>query len=110
MMSSSRPYLRLGRLKPARAMALAVAILPLAACSSVVDLIPEKAGGLPAGTPQRAADPPAYPTLFHPPPPRPTPPLTAEERKKLEAELAATRDEQAKRASAPTVPAKNRNN
>jgi hypothetical protein len=72
----------------------------LAACSSMVSAIPTQLGGLPAGTPSRPDDPPTYPAVHEMPPPRSAAVLTEEERKKVEAELAAMREEQAKRAAA----------
>jgi hypothetical protein len=72
----------------------------LASCTSVLSEMPAQVGGLPAGTPERAANAPAYPLVHDMPPPRPTAVLTEEEKKKVEAELAAMRDEQAKRAAA----------
>jgi hypothetical protein len=74
----------------------------LASCSSVLSELPSAAGGLPAGTPERAASPPAYPAVHDMPPPRATAVLTEDEKKRLEAELAAMRAEQAKRAAAST--------
>ena len=101
MMSCSQRTPGMGPRKPALAIAFAGAILTLAGCSSTVDMIPEKLGGLPANTPQRQKNPPAYPAIFETPPPRTTPPLTAEERKRLEAELATTREEQVKKGGGP---------
>jgi hypothetical protein len=72
----------------------------LASCSSVLSDIPSQMGGLPEGTPERQAAPPAYPAVHDMPPPRPTAVLTEEEKKKVEAELAAMRAEQARRAAA----------
>ena len=71
----------------------------LGACASTVADLPQEVGGLPAGTPERPATPSAYPAVHDMPPPRPNTVLTAEERKKAEAELAALRDRQAKQAA-----------
>lgn len=72
----------------------------LGACSTVLSEMPAAVGGLPAGTPARPAVTPAYPAVHDMPPPRSATVLTEEERKKVEAELAAMRAEQAKRAAA----------
>src|SRR5689334_899816 len=62
--------------------------------------LPPQLGGLPAGTPDRAAVAPAYPAVHDMPPPRPNTVLTPEEQKKAEAELAAIRARQQKQAAA----------
>ena len=72
----------------------------LGACVSTVADLPPEIGGLPAGTPQRPAEPGVYPAVHDMPPPRPEKVLTEEERKKAEAELAALRDRQEKAAAA----------
>jgi hypothetical protein len=72
----------------------------LASCSSVLSEMPAQMGGLPEGTPERSAAPPAYPAVHDMPPPRATAVLTEEEKKRVEAELAAMRAEQARRAAA----------
>lgn len=72
----------------------------LSACSSVLSEMPTQLGGLPAGTPARPETPPDYPAVHDMPPPRSAAVLTEEERKKVEAELAAMRAEQARRAAA----------
>jgi hypothetical protein len=76
---------------------LLVAVMSLAGCSStaVIDNIPTGLGGLPANAPARPAEPAQYLPVNALPPPRDTPPLTAEEQKKLEGELVAIRDKQA---------------
>ena len=48
-------------------------------------------GGLPEGVPPRSETPPAYMLLQEPAPRRDTRPMTAEERKKMESEMAASR-------------------
>jgi hypothetical protein len=71
----------------------------LGGCSTVLSEIPSQMGGLPAGAPARpAAGAPAYPAVHDMPPPRSAVVLSEEERKKVEAELAAMRAEQAKKA------------
>jgi hypothetical protein len=89
---------RNGRSLATAAMLCTCSVL-LGACSSVISAIPTQMGGLPAGTPARADDPPAYPAVHDMPPPRSAAVLTEEERKKVEAELAAMREEQAKKAA-----------
>ena len=74
--------------------------LLLVACSTVLSEMPTQTGGLPAGTPERPAVAPEYPAVHEMPPPRATAVLTEEEKKKVEAELAAMRAAQAKRAKA----------
>jgi len=82
----------------------------LASCSSVLSELPTlsdlptQVGGLPEGTPQRAANAPAYPAVHDMPPPRANAVLTEDEKKKVEAELAAMREQQAKRAAVSTAP------
>jgi hypothetical protein len=69
--------------------------LILAACSSVSHVIadnwPHMLGGLPEGVPARPETQPAYMPISEPPPARDTKKMTAEERAKYEAELAASR-------------------
>ena len=72
----------------------------LGACVSTVADLPPQVGGLPAGTPQRPAEPGVYPAVHDMPPPRPNTVLTEEERKKAEAELKAVREQQEKQAAA----------
>jgi hypothetical protein len=75
----------------------------LASCSSVLSEMPSQVGGLPEGTPERSATPPAYPAVHDMPPPRATAVLTEDEKKKVEAELAAMRAAQARRAQQGTA-------
>ena len=72
----------------------------LVSCSTVLSEMPTQAGGLPAGTPERPAVAPEYPAVHEMPPPRTAAVLTEEEKKKVEAELAAMRAAQARRAKA----------
>jgi hypothetical protein len=76
----------------------------LVACSTALSEMPKQLGGLPAGTPSRPDAPPEYPAVHDMPPPRTAAVLTEEERKKAEAELAAMRAEQARRAKAAGLP------
>jgi hypothetical protein len=70
----------------------------LASCASTLSELPPQAGGLPEGAPERPANTLPYPAVHDMPPPRSTAVLTEEEKKKVEAELAAMRDQQARRA------------
>jgi hypothetical protein len=76
----------------------------LVSCSTVLSEMPTQMGGLPAGAPQRPAVAPEYPAVHEMPPPRTAAVLTEEEKKKVEAELAAMRAEQARRAKAKGLP------
>jgi len=76
----------------------------LVSCSTVMSEMPTQVGGLPAGTPQRPAVAPEYPAVHEMPPPRTAAVLTEEEKKKVEAELAVMRAEQARRAKAKGLP------
>ena len=71
----------------------------LASCASTLSELPPQAGGLPEGAPERPANTLAYPAVHDMPPPRNSTVLTEEEKKKVEAELAAMRDQQARRAA-----------
>jgi hypothetical protein len=76
----------------------------LVACSTALSEMPKQLGGLPDGTPSRPEAAPAYPAVHDMPPPRSAAVLTEEERKKVEAELAAMRAEQARRAKTTGLP------
>lgn len=69
-----------------------IAAAAIAGCSSVFSELPKEFGGLPEGAPARSETPPAYPRVHEMPPQRGSAVLTAEQRKKIEAELAAARD------------------
>jgi hypothetical protein len=71
----------------------------LAGCSSVGSSIPHAVGGLPEGAPAQPADPAAFPAVHDMPPPRAEAVLSADERKKLQADLAAARDGATRRAA-----------
>jgi hypothetical protein len=74
----------------------------LSACSSfshtVADNWPRALGGLPEGVPARSETPPAFMPLQQAAPQRDTKPMTPEERKKMEAEMAASRGENTSQA------------
>jgi hypothetical protein len=71
---------------------------PLASCSTMGGDIPTAVGGLPQDAPERPAAAPAYPAVHDMPPPRNSTVLTEEEKKRVEAELAVMRAQQARRA------------
>ncbi|MFY9700303.1 MAG: hypothetical protein WAU59_14850 [Rhodoplanes sp.] len=71
----------------------------IAGCSSVISSLPTAVGGLPEGTPERSADPPAFPRVHEMPPQRSEGVLSGAERKKVESDLAAARDNAARRAT-----------
>jgi hypothetical protein len=60
-------------------------------CSSVIDHIPTSMGGLPEGTPPRAAVQPAYPNVHDMPPARQDTALSEAERNRLREDLKGTR-------------------
>jgi hypothetical protein len=74
----------------------------LSGCSSVshtvADNWPRMLGGLPEGVPPRSDNPPAYMPVQVPAPQRDTKPMTADERKKMEAEMAASRGQNTNQA------------
>ncbi len=80
--------------------AVLILVTTLSACSSTLSELPQRMGGLPEGTPARPAEQPAYPAVHDMPPARPSPVLNDADRKKAEADLAAARDNQAKRIEA----------
>jgi hypothetical protein len=71
----------------------------LCACSSTLSELPAAVGGLPAGTPERPVAPAAYPAVHDMPPPREDVVLTDAELRKVQQDLQAARDRQAKRSS-----------
>lgn len=93
MMSNARRY----RLAPRVALlALAGA---LSACGATFGQMPEKLGGLPESAPQRPAETMPFPNVYEPRPVRAAKPLTDEEQKKLESDLATLRENQKQRAN-----------
>ena len=60
--------------------------------------LPTAIGGMPQAAPERPQTPPAYPAVHDMPPARNTKVMTEEEKKRVEAELAVMRDQQARRA------------
>lgn len=69
----------------------------LASCASMAEL-PVAAGGMPQDAPKRPQTVLAYPAVHDMPPPRKAAVLTETERKKVETDLAAMREQQARRA------------
>jgi hypothetical protein len=78
--------------------ALCLALTAAGCSSTVVESIPNWAGGEPEGTPQRLATELPTPPVNDRPPPRDTKIITVEEQAKIEKELAAAREVQAKQA------------
>ena len=77
------------------------AALALAGCSSAVDMLPEKLGGLPNDAPQRPATTLASPNVYEVRPAREARPLSDAEQKKLESDLLALRETEKQRANPP---------
>lgn len=85
-----------------RALRLALplaAALGLSGCASISEKFSEAASqmpgiGLPAGAPERAAEPVAFPAVHDVPPPRNSVTLSSIEREEVEKQLVAARDEQ----------------
>ena len=93
------------RRKDSAAALLALAFaLAVSACSSTFDILPEKAGGLPAGAPERPAERPAFPNVYEVRPTREAKPLDDAEQKKLESELTTLREQQKQLANPPEPP------
>jgi outer membrane biosynthesis protein TonB len=88
----------------AAALLLMLAGLGLAACSSMGDTLPEKAGGLPANAPARPADALPTPNVYAVRPTREAAPLDADGQKKLESDLTSLRESQKARANPPPPP------
>lgn len=90
--------------RPPAFLMLIAGVAGLAACSSAssvfVDHIPNAIGGLPAGAPERTATPVSYPPVHDIPTNRGPTVFTAAEKKRLQDELAATREKNAHDASA----------
>lgn len=78
-------------------------------CSSVFSSLPAEVGGLPEGTPERSAKLPDFPRVHEMPPQRSEGVLSGEERKKVESDLAAARDNATRRATEATANANGAN-
>ena len=83
---------------------LVAAALALAGCSSTVDMVPEKLGGLPSGAPQRPATTLPTPNVYEVRPTREAKPLSDAEQQKLESDLLALRETEKQRANPPPPP------
>jgi len=99
MMSNARRI----HLAPRAALALALACV-LTACAATIGNLPEKLGGLPESAPQRPAETMPFPNVYEPRPKREAKPLSDDEQKKLESELATLRESQKQRANPPPPP------
>jgi hypothetical protein len=99
MMSNARRF----HLAPRAAFALALTCV-LAACGATIGSLPEKLGGLPETAPQRPAETMPFPNVYEPRPKREAKPLSDDEQKKLESELATLRESQKQRADPPPPP------
>jgi hypothetical protein len=99
MMSNARRF----HLAPRAAFALALTCV-LAACGATIGSLPEKLGGLPESAPQRPAETMPFPNVYEPRPKREAKPLSDDEQKKLESELATLRESQKQRADPPPPP------
>jgi len=75
------------------------AVLAGCAPGSVIDRLPGEVGGLPADAPARPATSYQYPAVHDMPPARSATPMSEEEQVKLEKDLAAIRDRQAREAT-----------
>ncbi len=73
--------------------------IPLSGCSTSVADLPIV--GVPEGAPKRPKDPGTFPAVHDMPAPRAQSALDPAEQAKIESELAAARDRQAKTASSP---------
>ena len=80
------------------ALKLAALGLALTGCApgAAIDRLPSEVGGLPADAPARPATVYQYPAVHDMPAPRSTTPLSEEEQVKLEKDLAAVREQQAR--------------
>lgn len=83
----------------AQSLALALALGTAGCSTSAIDSIPAWAGGEPEGAPQRPATEMQYPPVNDRPPPHDTKIVSEEEQAKIERELAAAREAQARRAA-----------
>jgi len=97
-------------LAPLLAFGFAAGLLAACSSTSVTDMIPSAAGGLPANTPERSATPLEYPAAGAMPQRREALPLSDDELNRAKAELSTLRQQQEERAGAlakeETAPAK----
>jgi hypothetical protein len=99
-MSRLRP-LRKSNLAPLLALGLTAGMLAACSSTSVTDMIPTAAGGLPENAPSRPAVPPEYPAVNVMPQRREALPLTDDELKRTQAEMTTLRQQQEQRAAEP---------
>src|SRR5689334_12206883 len=99
-MSRLRP-LRKSNLAPLLALGLTAGMLAGCSSTSVTDMIPTAAGGLPENAPSRPAAPPEYPAVNVMPQRREALPLTDDELKRTQAEMTTLRQQQEQRAAEP---------
>jgi outer membrane biosynthesis protein TonB len=83
---------------------LAAMLLALAGCTSSIDVLPEKMGGLPESAPARPAESYAFPNVYEVRPTREAKPLSDDEQKKLETDLVTLREQQKNLANPPPPP------
>jgi hypothetical protein len=97
-MSRLRP-LRKSNLAPLLALGLTAGMLAACSSTSVTDMIPTAAGGLPENAPSRPTAPPEYPAVNVMPQRREALPLTDDELKRTQAEMTTLRQQQEQRAA-----------
>src|SRR5262249_9468836 len=100
IMSRLRP-LRKHNLAPLLALPLIAGMLAACSSTSLTDMIPTAAGGLPENAPARPATPPEYSAVNAMPQRREALPLTDDEGKRPQAEMTTLRQQQEKRAAEP---------
>jgi hypothetical protein len=93
--------LRKSNLAPLLALGLTAGMLAACSSTSVTDMIPTAAGGLPENAPSRPAVPPEYPAVNVMPQRREALPLTDDELKRTQAEMTTLRQQQEQRAAEP---------
>jgi outer membrane biosynthesis protein TonB len=83
---------------------LGAVLLALMGCTSTIDSLPQKMGGLPESAPARPAEAYAFPNVYEVRPTREAKPLTDDEQKKLESDLVTLREQQKNLANPPPPP------
>jgi hypothetical protein len=91
--------LRKNNLRSILALGLAAGLLAACSSTSITDMVPTAAGGLPANAPARPEAAPEYPAVSAMPQRREALPLTDEEIKRAQAELTTLRQQQEQRAA-----------
>ncbi len=100
MMSRFRS-LRKNNLAPLLTLGVAAALLAACSATTLTDMIPTAAGGLPDNAPARPATAPEYPAVNAMPQRRDALPLTDDEVKRTQSELTTLRQQQVERAAEP---------